>query len=83
MFSIVGILISLIVGALSGWIAGNIMHVEGGVLKNIILGIFGGVVGGFLLGLVGISGSGILGNIIVSVIGACILIALARAITKN
>ena len=45
-----------------------------------ILGIVGGAVGGVILGLIGISGNGVIGNMIVSVIGACILIAVARKI---
>lgn len=71
-------LISLVVGAVSGWIAGQIMKEDGSWLKNMILGIVGGVVGGFLLGLVGIGGHNILGDIIISVIGACIVIAAGR-----
>lgn len=77
-----GLLISLVVGAISGWIAGQIMHMEGSWLKNMILGIVGGAVGGFILRIIGISGHGFIGNIIVSVIGACILIAVARAVAK-
>lgn len=81
MFNLVGILITSIVGGLSGWIAGNIMHV-GGVLKNIILGILGGVVGGFIIRLVGISGTNILGDIIITVIGAFLFVALGKVIKK-
>lgn len=80
MFHILNFIISLVLGAVAGWIAGQIMHVEGGWLKNMILGIVGGAVGGVILGLVGISGNGVIGNMIVSVIGACILIAVARKI---
>ena len=48
---IVNLLISLIVGAISGWLAGKIMNESGSWLKNIILGIIGGVVIG-LAGLI-------------------------------
>ena len=36
-----GIIGSLIMGALVGWIAGKIMDAEGGLLRNIIVGIIG------------------------------------------
>lgn len=80
MFNMINLIISLIVGAVSGWLAGEIMHSRGGMLRNIILGIIGGTVGGILLGLVGISGHGIIGSIIVSVIGACVVIWLVNSI---
>lgn len=73
---------SLVVGGLSGWIAGKIMDKKGGLLRNIILGILGGIVGGIVLGIIGISGHGFIGNMIVSVVGACILIFGCNAITK-
>ncbi|MBQ9119637.1 MAG: GlsB/YeaQ/YmgE family stress response membrane protein [Lachnospiraceae bacterium] len=83
MDTIIGIIIDLIVGAAAGWLAGKIMHSEGSLLRNVILGIVGGVIGSILLGIIGIGASGIIGGIVVSVIGACALVALVRAITKK
>ncbi len=80
---LVGILISLALGAISGWIAGKLMESDGSLLRNIILGILGGVVGSIVLGLVGLGGSGYIGTIIVSVVGACLLIWVVRLITKK
>ena len=77
-----GILISLIIGGVSGWIAGQLMHSSFSLLGNIILGVIGGVVGAILLGLIGIHGSGVIGSIIVGVVGACALIAAGRALKK-
>lgn len=77
------LLISIIIGGISGWLAGKLMDSKFSVLGNIIIGIVGGAVGGFLLGFLGIHGSGFIGNIIVGVVGACVLIALGRAIKKN
>ncbi len=49
---------------------------------NIILGIVGAVVGNFLLMLIfGATMGGIIGQLIVAVIGACLLIFIVRAIT--
>ena len=72
------ILISIIIGAISGWLGGKVMKSDGSLLRNIILGVFGGGVGSTLLGTLGIYGSGTIGNILVSVVGACVLIAIGR-----
>lgn len=79
---LVNILIAVAIGALAGFLASRIMGSKGGLLRNIIMGIIGGVVGSFLLGLIGISGSGISGNIIVSVVGACVVIGVGRLLFK-
>lgn len=74
------LLVSLFTGALSGWLAGKLMNSEHGLLVNIILGVAGGAVGGFLLNLLGIAAYSWLGNVLVAVIGACILIWIAKKI---
>jgi uncharacterized membrane protein YeaQ/YmgE (transglycosylase-associated protein family) len=54
-----------------------------GVLVDIILGILGGVLGGWVFGLLGIwPGGGILGAIIVSFVGAVILVAITRLLKR-
>lgn len=77
-----GFIISIIIGGLAGWIAGKIMNSNFSVLGNIGIGIAGGVVGSLILSVVGLYGRGFIGNIIVSVIGACVLIAIVRAVKK-
>ena len=54
------------------------MKADTGILVNIGLGIVGALVANFLLGLVGIASYGLIGNFIVAVIGACLLIWIAR-----
>ena len=76
-------IISILIGALSGWLAGQIMKVKGGFLFNVILGIVGSLVGSFLAGLIGLGATGWLGNIILSAAGACVLIWLVRKISKK
>lgn len=71
---------ALIVGALAGWIAGELMHVEGGLLRNIALGLVGGFVGRALFGVIGFHASGLVADIIVGVVGACAFIWLARKV---
>lgn len=66
-----GLIWSLVIGALAGWIAGLIRKGQGyGILINMLVGIVGSVVGGFLFGLLGLSASGLIGTLIMSVIGA-------------
>ncbi len=70
---------SLIIGAVVGFIASKIMGADSSWLLNIVIGVAGSFVGRFLFGLVGISGVG-LGGMLISIIGACIFIAVARKI---
>jgi len=75
-----GIVLWIIFGALAGWIASTIMKTDSGAMKDIVLGIVGAIVGGFLMGMVGQSGvNGFnLYSLIVSVIGAVIVIYIGR-----
>ncbi len=72
-------IISIIIGALVGAMAGRIMNSHHGLLMNILIGIVGSSVGHFLFGLIGFSAHGLAG-LVVDIIGACIVIALARKI---
>jgi len=76
----------LIIGAVSGWLAGQIMKGGGfGLLGNIILGIAGSFVGGWVLGLLNISlniGSATVNTIIQAVIGAIVVIFVAGLFKK-
>jgi len=77
-----GLLAWLIVGAIAGFLAGQVMKGGGyGLIGDIIMGIIGAFVGGFVANLVGITGSlGLIGSIVVAFIGACLFIALIRAL---
>ena len=81
----VGILGTLLIGALAGWIAEKIMKADHGLLTNIVVGVAGSFAGGFLANALGLRLGEIFqgwfwGNLIVSVIGACILISVYRMI---
>lgn len=52
------------------------------MVRNIVLGIIGGVVGGIVFGLFGFAATSIIGDIIVSVVGACLCVWIARKIAK-
>lgn len=74
----IGWLMAIVLGGLAGLIAEKIMKFDTGLLMNIVLGIVGAVVGNFLLGLIGIGLGGVIGQLIVAVLGACLLIYLYR-----
>ena len=69
-----GLIWSIIIGAIAGCIASAFMNEKSGLIKNILLGILGGFVGGFLFGLIGFHADGTIARLVVSVIGACICI---------
>jgi uncharacterized membrane protein YeaQ/YmgE (transglycosylase-associated protein family) len=76
-------IIFILIGAVSGWLAGRLFRGSGfGVIGNIIVGIIGGFLGGWVAGLLNIGGSGILWQIIISVGGAWLLLFIISAIKK-
>lgn len=79
----VDFIVSIIVGAICGWLAGIIMKSSNGLIVNVILGVVGGAVAGGLFGIIGIHFVGPIGGIICGVIGACLLIFLVRLIKKK
>jgi uncharacterized membrane protein YeaQ/YmgE (transglycosylase-associated protein family) len=79
-----GLIAWLLVGLISGWLAGLFMRGGGyGILGDIIVGLIGAVIGGFLCNLLVAGGAGFWGSILVSFIGACILIAIIRAVAPT
>jgi uncharacterized membrane protein YeaQ/YmgE (transglycosylase-associated protein family) len=82
--TIEALIIWLIVGAIAGWLAGQVMKGGGfGLVGDIILGIVGAFVAGWLLPRIGILiGGGIIGAIINAFIGACIVLFIVRLIKR-
>lgn len=76
----------LIIGAIAGWLAGQLWKGGGfGLLWNIVLGIVGAFVGGWLLGKLGVSvnlGSPTVSLIVTSVVGAVVVLFIAKLIKK-
>lgn len=80
-----GILLWIVLGAISGWVASMIMKSNQGIIGDIILGVVGAVIGGFVMNLFG--QSGVTGfniySILVSIVGAVIVIWLGRMILNT
>ena len=74
----------IILGLLAGWLAGKIMRGSGyGFLGDVLLGLLGAVIGGWITGaLLGVDVTGLnIPSLIVAVLGACLLVAISRALT--
>ncbi len=76
------ILITLLVGALAGWLGSLIIRGSGfGLIGNIVIGILGSFVGTWVLGKLNYSfGGGIGGGILTGAVGAIVILVLARLI---
>ncbi len=75
------LIVTILIGALVGWLAGMIMHVKGGFWFNAVLGICGSFVGYLLAGLIGITAARVsIGGILISLAGACVVVWLVRTI---
>ncbi len=78
------IIVLLIVGAIAGWLAGQIVKGYGfGLVGNIVVGIVGAFVAGLILPRIGLGfGGGILAAIIHATIGAVILLFLIKLVKR-
>jgi uncharacterized membrane protein YeaQ/YmgE (transglycosylase-associated protein family) len=78
-----GLIWTVLIGLIAGWLAGKVMKGRGyGVPMDILLGIIGGVIGRFVFALLGLGASNLVGSIIVSFVGAVILIWLVRQLKR-
>ncbi len=74
--TVLGFILWLVVGAVAGWIAGELMRGHGfGLVGNIVVGIIGAVIGGFLFTALGVGVNlGIIGSLITATLGAIVLL---------
>ena len=79
----------LIVGGIVGWLASLIMKTDGqqGILLNVIVGIVGAFIGGWLIspmvGMGTINEGFSIGSLVVSLIGAVILLAIVNLFRRG
>ena len=74
-----GLIGSLIVGGLAGWIASSVMKADTGILVNILLGIVGAILLNTVLQWIGIyAARAWLPQLVVGAVGASLLIGIAR-----
>jgi uncharacterized membrane protein YeaQ/YmgE (transglycosylase-associated protein family) len=80
------LIIWLLIGALVGWLASIVMRTDAqqGTLLNIVVGIIGAMIGGFLLGGPTINSNALnLTAIVVSLVGAVVLLAIVNLVTRG
>jgi uncharacterized membrane protein YeaQ/YmgE (transglycosylase-associated protein family) len=90
MESKMGLIILLVVGGVIGWIASMIMRTDAqqGVFLNVVVGIVGAVLAGFILSpLLGVppitSGGYSIATILVSLLGAVVLLAIVNLVRRG
>lgn len=76
-----GWILTIIIGGIAGWIAEKIMNVHHGLLMNIVLGVAGAIIlNAILVAIMGSTFGGLIGQLIVAIVGACLLIWAYRLI---
>ena len=85
-----GLIVALVIGGIIGWLASIVMRRDGsqGIILNVVVGIVGAVLGGWLLSpMLGApsinSGVISMGSLLVSFLGAVILLAIVNLISRN
>ena len=75
-----GIIATLILGGLAGWVASKIMKTDAqmGVVANVIVGIVGSSLGFWAAGLLGFAAVGGIARFIVAIAGAALLILILQ-----
>ena len=79
----VGLIGTIVIGGLAGWLAERFMRSNMGLVMNIVLGIVGAIALNFILATVfNVAYAGAIAYLIIGFIGACLLIAVARLIRR-
>jgi len=69
----------VIIGLIAGWLTGKVTRGAGyGCLGDVVLGMVGAVIGGWIFGKLGIWGGGFLFSLAAAVVGAVVLVSIAR-----
>src|SRR3954471_14277033 len=79
-----GIIAALVIGAIAGWLAGQIVRGAGfGLIGNIVIGIIGALVASWLLPQLGVSlRSGVFRDIINGTIGAVVVLVILSLVRR-
>lgn len=81
--AIESLIILLIVGAIAGWAAGQIVKGYGfGLVGNIVVGVVGAFIGNWLFPQLGLWGADMIGMIISAILGAVILLVVIGLVRR-
>jgi uncharacterized membrane protein YeaQ/YmgE (transglycosylase-associated protein family) len=80
-----GLLVILLIGAIAGWLAGQIVQGTGfGLVGDIVIGIVGAFIASWLFPQLGLHlGAGIVAEIIAATIGAVLLLLIVRLVRRG
>ena len=79
-----GMLVSILIGALAGIIAGKLMNYGLGIIWAIIVGVVGGFLGSWLFSIIGLPVSGsVWGQLLVGIVGSVVLLWAVSKIKKK
>jgi uncharacterized membrane protein YeaQ/YmgE (transglycosylase-associated protein family) len=79
----VSILAAIIIGIAAGWIAEQVMGRRHGLLTNLLVGIVGAFLGALIANALGIAFAGFWGSLLVSAVGAILLLWLVSLIRRR
>ncbi|MGA9540536.1 MAG: GlsB/YeaQ/YmgE family stress response membrane protein [Methyloceanibacter sp.] len=83
---LVGVLVTLLIGAVAGWLAGVVVEGAGfGLLWNVIIGIAGAFIAGWLFPRLGFRltiAGGVIGAIVTAALGAIVLLLVVNLIQR-
>ena len=74
----------IVIGAIAGWLAGQIVKGYGfGLIGNVVVGIVGAGIAGFLTPMLGLYTVSTVGNIVAATLGAIILLVLVGLVRRS
>jgi uncharacterized membrane protein YeaQ/YmgE (transglycosylase-associated protein family) len=79
----VSILAAIVIGITAGWIAEQAMGRRHGLVTNLIVGVAGAFLGAFIASVMGISFAGFWGSLIVSALGAMLLLLIVSMFRRR
>ncbi len=79
----VGLLGAILIGILAGWIAEKVMKRDHGLFTNLLVGLAGALIGGFIANAIDFPFNGLVGSLIVSTVGAILLLAILGLIRRK
>jgi uncharacterized membrane protein YeaQ/YmgE (transglycosylase-associated protein family) len=80
----INLIVTIIVGAIIGWVAGRIMRTRGGLLVDIVVGLVGALLAGWLFGKgIFTAASFDIVSVLWSLLGAVILLAVFKLLFRG
>ena len=74
-----GLIAWILIGLIAGWLTGKVTRGRGfGCVANVVLGLVGAVIGGWIFSRLGIETWGVIGSLAAAVVGAVVLVSIAR-----